>query len=630
MKNIYLVQPNNLLSNSIYLPYSAGCLVAYAFSQDGIKKEYEFGGFVYEKQPVKEVISGFNNPFLIGFSSYMWNIEYNLQLAEAIKSKFPDCIVVFGGPQIPDDTDYLNDYSFIDILIHGEGERAFYEILNHKKLKDIDNISFRQGEQAVKNKRTISCDISSFPSPYLSGLFDGIIHNPDNSDRQFDAILETNRGCPYNCIYCCWAESGTEFRKFPMEKVKGELDWMAKNRISFCLCADGNFGILARDEEIAEYIVSLKYKYGFPEKFETTSAKEKNDLVFRINKKLEDAGLNRGVSIAVQSMSADVLRISGRKNMSVEELSKELNKYREHGMFTYTDLILGLPGETFESFCRGMFNVIEAGQHTSINISRLELLPNTQLYSKKFIEKYKIQTITSHLCQNHSPVTKEMDFGSRSEIVVQTNTMNTEEWHNALVISNCTLCFHCMGLLRYIAIYLRKIYDINYYDFYMTLYKKLNDSEGKIHHYIDDVFGCVDSFLNGKGNLEYYNKKYGNIYFPFDEALFLECATNIEEFYNEIFCFLKDYNNKELTDLLKFQKSLIALPKQESESVVFEYDWYDYFNNALDEKSFELKKKKTVINFSATFTDDLADYAKTIVWRGKRNNKMIRKIEKLY
>ncbi|MGN0444383.1 MAG: B12-binding domain-containing radical SAM protein [Acutalibacteraceae bacterium] len=629
MKNVYMVQANNSLSKSLFLPYASGCLVANAWQSEVVRSNYEFKGFIYRKDSVDAISENMESPFFVGFSSYMWNVEFNLSLAERIKKKYPDCIIAFGGPQIPDDTTYLEEYHFIDILMHGEGERTFSEVLETfacgGDLSLIHNISLRAGDKTVQTEKKVYNDISQFPSPYALGLFDYIVNDSENDGIQFDTILETNRGCPYGCIYCCWAGSGEHFRLFPMERVKSDLLWMAKHKIAYCVCADSNFGILDRDEEIAGYVIGLKKKYGYPQKFETTAAKNKDDFVFRINKKLEKAGLNRGISVAVQSMSPEALRIAGRENMSVNDLAFQLRRYRENDMFTYTDIILGLPGETYESFCKGLFDVIEAGQHTSININRLEFLPNTKMYSSEFIEKYKIKTITSHLCQNHSTVTEDDSFSSRSEIVVETSTMTKEEWKNAIKLSTCVLSFHCMGLLRFIAIYLRKSHDISYYDFYMELYKYIRHNNSFIGRIVDGVCRTVDDFLENKSDLYFFDKQFGDIYWSFEEGLFLSVCTQIDSFYKEIREFLneKNYFDEELSDLLKYQKEIIALPSSNKKMIKAEYDWCSYFRDIFAEGKEHPEKSKSVILIEGSDTESWVDYAKEYVWFGKRSEKMI-------
>ncbi len=630
MKNVYLIQPNNALSESLFLPYSIGTIAAYSFSREEIAREYRLCEFVFTKTPVDKVVDTMEDPCVAGFSNYMWNVEYNLFLAGEIKKKWPECVIVFGGPQVPDDTKMLEDYPFIDVLIHGEGETVFYSILSAllkgEGFEELCSISYRKNGIPVKTKKEKLSVLTDFPSPYTMGLFDSIIADEKYKNIQFDAVLETNRGCPFGCIYCCWAGSEDKFRQFSIERVKGDLEWMASHGVSFCICADSNFGMLDRDEEIAEYVVSLKKKYGYPEKFETTATKNKDDLTFRINKKLDEVGLNRGISVAVQSMSPKVLEIVGRKNMSVKNFAGQLEKYRKNGMYTYTDIILGLPGETYESFCRGLFEVIEAGQHYSININRCEFLPNTKMYSDTFVKEYKIKTIKSYLCQNHSLVDNDMRYSSRSDLVVETSTMSREEWRRALRMSTCVQSFHSLGLLRFFAVYLRKAKNISYYDFYMGLYCWIENESTFIKKTLDYVCASIDTFLEGKGNLCFSDERIGNIYWDFQEALFIMSVMGLDEFYKEV----EEYISKTFPDsvppeLFRYQKDSVALPQKDEKILKTRYDWFDYFENIFDSSYTQPKKKETLVKTDSACYKSWEEYARQVVWYGKRNGRTISK-----
>ena len=633
MKNVYLIQPNNALSESLFLPYSIGTIAAYSFSREDIKQEYHLCDFIFTKTPVDDVLSGMEMPYIVGFSSYMWNIEYNLALADAIKKKWQDCIIAFGGPQVPDDTELLKKYDFIDILMHGEGEDTFYSILSAfsmgKPLGDVSCISYRANGVPVQTEKIRHVSLDEFPSPYAMGLFDSIVNDEKYKNIQCDAVLETNRGCPYGCIYCCWAGSEDSFRRFSMERVTGDLLWMAKHRIAFCICADSNFGILERDEKIAEYVVSLKKEYGYPQKFETTATKNKDDLTFRINSKLDEVGLNRGISVAVQSMSPTVLEIVGRKNMSVENFAGQLEKYRKNGMYTYTDIILGLPGETLESFCKGLFDVIEAGQHYSININRCEFLPNTTMYSESFVKQYKIKTIKSYLCQNHSRIDEDMSYSSRSELVVETSTMSMQEWRKALRISTCVQSFHSLGLLRFFAVYLRKAKNVSYYDFYTGLYDWIEQESVFIKKTVDRVCSSIDIFLEGKGNLCFSDERLGNIYWDFQEGLFILCTMGIDEFYSEISEYLCRYFSDKtmFDDLFSFQKESVSLPSDTEKILDMQYDWADYFENIFDSSYTDPEYRANKIRLIGSQYDSWEEYARQIVWYGKRNGKTIKRTE---
>lgn len=631
MKNIYLAQPTNMLSGAVFLPYSVGTIAAYAWQFPEIKAEYELKELLFLKESVDKAVERFDNPFLAGFSSYLWNVEYNLNLAEAIKKKWPQCIILFGGPQVPDDTEYLEKYDFIDVLMHAEGEFPFYKLLlaysNGTDLSHVPSISYRKNGRLFRNEKEIPCDLSDFPSPYTTGLFDNIISNPEYAGIQFDVVLETNRGCPFKCIYCYWSGNDDPFRTFPIERVKGDLDWFAKNKVSFCICADGNFGILNRDEEIVDYIIKLKAEYGYPQKFETIAAKEKDDFIFKINQKMHKAGLNKGVSVACQSLSPTVLKNVGRKNMPLERFSQLLTRYRNAGISTYTDIMLGLPGETFESFCRGLFQVIEAGQHDSININRCELLPNSIMYSKEIVEKYKIKTIRSSLCQNHSRASGGATPGSRSDLVVETDTMSREEWREACRISAMVQSFHLMGIMRFVAVYLRKAKNVSYHDFYMALYSYINN-EGKLSKEIfEHVLGNISDFLEGKCNLSFSDERFGDIYWPYEEGLFLCVVNQLDSFFDEIKEYIGRYFDDEdlFEDLLRYQKNIICKFGSEVEELEFEYDWFDYFSDIISMEKLTPERRKIRLRIEPSYEDSWFEYAKKIVWYGKRDNRSIAK-----
>ena len=634
MKNVYLIQPNNSLSNSLFLPYSVGCIAAYCFSDEEICRHYRLGDLIFTKMPVEQALEKIENPAVVGFSCYMWNVEYNLLLAEEVKKANPRAVIVFGGPQVPDDTSFLKDYGFIDVLIHGEGEFVFGALLkaahNEADFGSISNVSFRREGEFVKTRREQVGDLSELPSPYAKGVFDSIINDPHYANVQFDAIIETNRGCPYRCIYCSWAGTEEFFRKFPYERIVSDLNWIAENKIQYCICADSNFGILDRDRQIVDYLVELKKKTGYPQKFETTAAKNKDDLLFELNKKLDSVNLNRGISVAVQSMSPTVLEIVGRKNMSVDNLSGQLARYREAGMFTYTDIILGLPGETFESFSSGLFQVIEAGQHSSININRCEFLPNTLMYSDEYRRKYAIKTIRSFLCQNHSAVAEDLRFGSRSDLVVETSTMSRDDWRRALRLSVCVQSFHCLGLLRFVAIYLRKAKNISYYDFYSNLFDWIENESVFIKKKVDYVCRSIDTFLEGKGNLYFCDPLFGNVYWPFEEALFLCSACEIEKFYDEFSRYLSqiaDMGDEEIVDVLEYQKVAINLPKQSEKAFSFKYDWVKYFEQLFNPHVTSPEEKAVTVKVSANDVTSWEEYARFVVWYGKREERTINKTE---
>ena len=134
MRNIYFVQACDLHgaagNETAYLPYATGLLAAYAFHNETVKENYRVKRFIYKKERIADAVASMEAPAVVGFSTYIWNNEYNLRLAEAIKKAYPGCAIVFGGHNVYNEaSDQLRAYPFIDFLIHGEGEIAFCELL---------------------------------------------------------------------------------------------------------------------------------------------------------------------------------------------------------------------------------------------------------------------------------------------------------------------------------------------------------------------------------------------------------------------------------------------------------------------------------------------------------------------
>ena len=105
MKNIYFVQADVSAcsgTKNSYLPYTAGILIASAWTSQIVRDNFCFKGFLFLREDVKKVVERLEDPAYIGFSNYCWSTEYNKCLASAVKEKFPDCVINFGGHNVPD------------------------------------------------------------------------------------------------------------------------------------------------------------------------------------------------------------------------------------------------------------------------------------------------------------------------------------------------------------------------------------------------------------------------------------------------------------------------------------------------------------------------------------------------
>lgn len=625
-KNVYLVQASCLYGNTYYLPYAVGMLVAFAKNDERIAEKYDFKRIIYSLEDIDESIAGLESPAIVGFSNSIWNYTYNLEYAKKLKEKYPDCIIQFGGHHVPPTTEFLEKYDFIDFLVHRKGEEAFRDVLlcldEKGDFSKIPNISYRDenGNPVQTEEKKIT--ISDYPSPYLTGVFDDILKD---TQYRFSCVLETNRGCPYNCCYCDWGELASKVRMFPLEKVLKELEWMAEHEMEFVYCVDANFGMFERDEIIANKLVELKETKGYPNRLQVSYAKNEMDRVFRINKLLADHGIGKGATLAMQSLEPQVLENVGRVNITKEQYANQIARYRNSGISTYTELILGLPGETLDTFCHGLCEILELGQHSSVSAYYCELLPNSTLASPEYMEKYKIKIVTTSLNQYHCEIMDDVLSGA-SSIVVGTDTMSVEDWIRANEFSTCVQSFHHFGIMQCVAMYIRKELNVSYYDFYTALHKFIEEESSFCKPLFEMTSEVLRNFVDGKGGLVCQNDIFGKITYPLEEMVFLCCLYDSEKFYEEMRVFVKRFikDEKLLDELFRYQMSVVLRPCHNDYAVPFKYKFKDYFDAILCNSYIPLEEKAVIYNFSTPFfTNDWVEYAKEIIWYGRRNGRMM-------
>lgn len=625
MKKIYLVQPNSVYGNSIYFPYAAGSLIAYAFENETVAQEYSFEKFIYNKEDINDIIKTFDSPFLVGFSCYVWNYEYNKAFAQAIKNAYPDCIVLFGGHQINKDSEIIG-CDYVDYAIQGEGEESFLQLLLYlagkQTLDNVPNLIYKNADGEIVCNPIFS-DFADRVSPYTKGLFDELVKK---EKLKFSAILETNRGCPNKCAFCDWGNIKSKMKIFDLDDVKAEIDWMSENKIEYCYCTDSNFGIFPRDMEIVEYIIEKHKQTGYPQKFQATYSKNNPETVFKINKRLNEVGMSKGATLSFQSMTQEVLDRINRENMPLKNFLELMSLYNSNNIAAYSEIILGLPGESYETFKEGIEKLLECGQHMAINFFNCELLPNSIMNTPEYIEQHKIEYAVTEQHQYHVVPNKE-GIPEYSKIVVSTSTLTKEDWVACNILHVFVRAFHNLGLLQCIAIYLYHEKGIKYMDFYCQLieWAKNNPDNicGRIYYWLKDKYTEI---LGNSGSLTCYDPDFGELTWPLEEGSFLKVIKEYNEFFNQITPFLREFIDDEefLSDILKYQKTIVKNPYSKLSVLSLRHDYFAYFSSIYNGHYKPLEKKNVMIELDSSDTpENLVDYAHDTVWFGRKGGQNI-------
>ena len=626
MNNIYFVQVDVSASSktqNAYLPYTAGILVASAFSSETVKKNCCFKEFIFLREDVDAVVARMENPSFVGFSSYCWSTEYNKLLAEKIKEKFPECLIVFGGHDVPDNFEMLEKYPYIDVLCHGEGEDTIKELLEAyctaQSFDDVNNISFRKNNGELKRTNTKLQTTLDYPSPYLEGWFDDIVAN--NPEITFNAILETSRGCPNQCAYCDWGLLKAKTRLFPLERICAEIRWMSEHKIAFVWGADANFGLYERDLEIAEELVKAKKKNGYPERMRMNYAKNNYKNVFAIVEKFKECEFDRiGATLSFQSLSPAVLKNIKRVNSSLDFYKNLLTEYNKKNMKTYSELILGLPGETYESFIEGIGKLFEIGQHFVFEVYGCILLPNAAMGQKDYIEEHGIKTVRSEIIRPHFN-DDAFTVPEYNTIIVETNTMSREMWVKSTAFYYMVKALHGNGLVRAFAIYLHNEMGVPYEAFYdgiLTYFEENPDLF--ISSLYFDVKRHADELSAGITNRKLIFEPCGEIVWDDHEYVMLNVISRLETFYEEIKPYLQSFDipSDIFEDLLVYQKGIIRTPFDEEQAVELNYDIHNYLKDVYINNIHPLEKKKhTLCMRDSNLVANWPDFGKFVIWYGR-------------
>ena len=88
----------------------------------------------------------------------------------------------------------------------------------------------------------------------------------------------------------------------------------------------------------------------------------------------------------MQSVDMNTLKQIKRDNISIEDYQELQKRFTKDKIPTHTEFILALPGDTYESFAKGVSDVIDSGQHNKIQYNNLSILPNAEMANPKYID----------------------------------------------------------------------------------------------------------------------------------------------------------------------------------------------------------------------------------------------------
>lgn len=574
--------------NAYYLPYSAGVLLSYAFSNADVQQRWTIDQIIWRRDSIEATAQKLCKNHIVAFSTYVWNRMYNYKLATRIKELNPECCIVFGGPEPPvSDPAIFEKFPWMDIVVQLEGEISFGKLLENfgNDLTHIPGLLINQDRVAINTGTPDRInDLDCIPSPYLTGVFDQLI--ADNPDVTWNATLETNRGCPYQCTFCDWGSlTYNKVKKFNLTRVFNELDWIGEH-CGFVTITDANFGMFVeRDNMIVDHLLSVQKKWNRLTNFSITWAKnQKNEVVDIVRKLINHSTVaSQGLTVSVQSMDESVLSNIKRKNLNQHKINEIFNLCDRYGIPVHTEVILGLPGETAESWKDNFWKLFRAGNHTGISILYAQLLENAEMnLTQKHLWKLKSVPVFDYMSGSYSNGEVEESI----DVVISTRDISADTMLDLMVWNTFIQTFHINGLTTYISRYLAS-QGIDYKDFYNLLFDFLHNDPWWQQEFADVRKFYQEWTTQGR----VLNPRLGGIEVPGwnlhnRTTLNLHSQNLIPYTYSVIDQFVRQHYNDICVDqLLKFQQATVVdhgKLQQLPLVIDFDYDFWGFLVNGTE------------------------------------------------
>ena len=292
-------------------------------------------------------------PDVICFSCYIWNISFVKELVPDLKKILPHVDFWAGGPEVSyDAVEFLKKNSAFFGVMVGEGEETFHELAGYyierkpQTLKEIRGVAFHDETKVPNIVHTgwrELMDLSKVPFAYsnLTEFKNRIIY------------YESSRGCPFSCSYCL-SSIDKKLRFRDIELVKKELQFFIDNKVPQVKFVDRTFNC-KHDHAMAIWRYITEHDNGITNFHFEISADLLREEELALMKTMRPGLIQ--LEIGVQSTNPQTIKAI-RRTMDFEKLKGIVDQIHSFGnIHQHLDLIAGLPYEGYESFHKSFCDV---------------------------------------------------------------------------------------------------------------------------------------------------------------------------------------------------------------------------------------------------------------------------------
>lgn len=325
------------------------------------------------QQPTLEILDAIleQHPRIVGLGIYIWNVEESTRLVADLKRIRPEIIVVLGGPEVSYEPDEQPIVNLADHVIAGEADLEFPRFCRQQLVGlDRRREPFESAPEAPENPpRFIGA-----PLPALADVVFPYDFYSDDDIANRVIYVEASRGCPFACEFCLSALD-IPVRQFSLEPFLDAMDSLLRRGALQFKFVDRTFNLNIKvSRAILEFFLE-RYRPGLFLHFEMIPDRlpdSLKDLIVRF-----PAGALQ-FEVGIQTFNEDVCELISRRqdNHLVEQNLTWLRA--STAVHVHADLIVGLPGETIESFAAGFDQLVRLAPH-EIQVGILKRLRGTPI-----------------------------------------------------------------------------------------------------------------------------------------------------------------------------------------------------------------------------------------------------------
>jgi radical SAM superfamily enzyme YgiQ (UPF0313 family) len=313
-------------------------------------------------------------PRILGFGIYIWNVTETTEVISAIRRVRPEIKIILGGPEVSYETEGQPIVELADHVITGEADLKFAEVCRQilvgrqSSRAQIDQ-GLTESRPTIDLPKIIAAELPEFSRialPYEFYTESDIAHRI--------VYVEASRGCPFTCEFCL-SSLDIPVRQVPLDKFLDAMQRLLDRGLKQFKFVDRTFNLnIATSKTLLEFFLA-RYQPGMFFHFEMIPDRLPAELRAVIAR-FPPGSLQ--FEVGIQTFNPEVGSLISRRQ-NYERLADNFNYLRkETSVHIHADLIVGLPGETLESFAAGFDKLIALGPQ-EIQVGILKRLRGTPI-----------------------------------------------------------------------------------------------------------------------------------------------------------------------------------------------------------------------------------------------------------